>query len=86
MTAPELEFRQLQQKGRSEIERRLHIWKSLHEKGHVEVRLGRVESHPGHTGGPRDGIRVVRLVHMPEEGEADVFHGEVSCRLTGSMS
>ena len=49
------QFCQLQQKGGSEIERRLNIGKLGHEKGHVEIRFGRVEAHPRHAGGPRDG-------------------------------
>ena len=60
--------------------------KLLQPIGHIVIGLGGMETHPGHTGGSRDRVRVVRLMHMPEETELNGFHREVSCRLVGSMS
>jgi hypothetical protein len=80
------ELFQLQQQRRREVKGRASLRKSLQQEGHVEVGLGGVQTHPGHTRGPRERVRVIRLMHMPEEAELNGFHREVSCRLQGSMS
>ena len=79
-------FFELQQQGRREVEGRTGFWKVFEQEGHVVIGLRGMQADPGHTGGPRERVRVIRLVHMPEETELYGFHREVSCRLTGSMS
>ncbi len=79
-------FFELQQERRGEIKRRAGVGKFVEQEGHIVIGLRGMQPDPGHTGGARDRVRVVRLVHVPEEAELNGFHQEVSCSLAGSMS
>ena len=34
-----------------------------------------METHPGHAGRPRDRVRVIGLMHMPEKTDVGGLHG-----------
>ena len=36
-----------------------------------------METHPWHTGRPRDRVRVIRLMHMPEKTDVGGLHGRM---------
>lgn len=84
--APRGELFELQQQGGGEVEGRTGLRKLFEHEGHIIVGLRGMQADPGHTRGPGERVRVIRLMHMPEKAELYGFHREVSCRLTGSMS
>ncbi|MNN15565.1 hypothetical protein D3C81_1286720 [compost metagenome] len=58
---------------RDEIDRAVHAGVPLQVAGHVGVILERVQQHPGQDELAGLGVPVVRLVHVPEQGE--IGHG-----------
>ncbi len=60
----------LQQHGR-QVERAPELGKLVRQPDHVEVALRRVQPHPRHQRRPADGVDVIRLVHVPEEGDVE---------------
>ncbi len=62
---------------RHEIDRAAHAGMALEVAGHVGVVLERVQQHPGQHEIAAFRVPVVRLVHVPEEGE-------ISHRATGA--
>ena len=69
---PSCEFPDLFEQDRGEVEDQANLRVPFGHRGHVEVALYRVETHPGHQRGPRERVHVIRLVHVPEQG--DVKH------------
>src|SRR5688572_27473445 len=83
---PRGQFLELDQEGRGQVERGSDGRKTFGEKRHIEVGLGRMQPDPGHAGGPRHRVGVIRLVHMPEKADPDGFHDGSVVRVGLSIS
>ena len=70
------DFLQLSQERRRKVECGFDRGKLLQPIGHVVVGLGGMETHPGHAGRPRDRVRVIGLMHMPEKTDVGGLHGQ----------
>ncbi len=71
------DFLQLQQERRSKVERGFDRGELLQPIGHIVVGLSGVQAHPGHTGRPRDRVRVIGLMHMPEKTDVGSLHRRI---------
>ncbi len=65
---------ELLEEHRREVHGAAHARVAIQDPRHVVVGAGRVEAHPGHEELARLRLLVGRLVHVPEEGEADLPH------------
>ncbi|TKS58508.1 MAG: hypothetical protein EWM73_03505 [Nitrospira sp.] len=70
-------FLQLSQERGGKVERGFDRGELLQPIGHIVVGLGGMETHPGHTGRPRDRVRVIRLMHVPEKTDVGSLHGRM---------
>ena len=74
---PRGQFLELDQEGRGQVERDSDGRETFCEPRHVEIGFGRMQPDPGHAGGPRHRVGVIRLVHVPEKADPDGFHDVV---------
>jgi len=68
----------LYQRG-NHVDGKVHLWMRGQDFRHMQIVLGCMQAHPGQGNIASPQVFVVRLVHVPDDGDVEWLHQEMAC-------